>query len=84
MRILILSLPFHGIEEIGKAIKLKETFHTVVIRSTVLPGTNKKVSDIIAETSGKENNIAFSTVSGTVLSSLLMFFSNSNTLIFSK
>ena len=50
-------------EEIGKAIKHKETFHTVVIRSTVLPGTNEKVSDIIAEAAGKENNIAFSTVS---------------------
>jgi GDP-mannose 6-dehydrogenase len=50
-------------EEIAKGIKEKETFHVVVIRSTVLPGTNTKVSKIIGEVSGKNCNNSFSVVS---------------------
>ena len=54
---------FRVAEEIGRGIKEKEDFHVVVIRSTVLPGTNKKVSKIIEEASGKECDKSFATVS---------------------
>lgn len=50
-------------EEIGKGIKEKNEFHVVVIRSTVLPGTNLEVSRIIEKASGKTCNQAFSVVS---------------------
>lgn len=50
-------------EEIGKGIKSKKKFHVVVIRSTVLPGTNEKVSKIIEEISGKVCNQSFAVVS---------------------
>ncbi len=49
--------------EIGQAIKKKEAFHVVTIRSTVLPGTNQKVGEIIEQESGKQRNKAFTVVS---------------------
>ncbi len=49
--------------EIGEALRYKEGFFTVAIRSTVLPGTNKKVGEIIAEVSGKERDRDFTVVS---------------------
>lgn len=49
--------------EIGKALRSKDSFHIVAIRSTVLPGTNKKVSEIIAEASGKVMEKDFTVVS---------------------
>ena len=58
-----LSAIYRVSEEIGKGIKEKEGFHVVVIRSTVLPGTNEKVSKIIKEVSGKEINKEFAVVS---------------------
>ena len=48
-----LSVILKVAEEIGKGMRLKNTFHVVVIRSTVLPGTNEKISEIIRVTSGK-------------------------------
>ena len=50
-------------EQIGEALRQKTTFHIVVIRSTVFPGTNEKVGNIIAEKSGKELNKDFAVVS---------------------
>lgn len=50
-------------EEIGRGLREKESFHVVVIRSTVLPGTNKKVSELIEKVSGKKCNESFATVS---------------------
>ncbi|MBX7227650.1 MAG: UDP-glucose/GDP-mannose dehydrogenase family protein [Chitinophagales bacterium] len=50
-------------EQIGIAIKEKDEFHTVVIRSTVMPGTNEKLGEIIEQYSGKKRNMAFSVVS---------------------
>lgn len=58
-----LSYIYKTAEQIGVALKNKETFHTVVIRSTVLPGTNKKIGEIIAEYSGKKRGDSFSVVS---------------------
>lgn len=49
--------------QIGEALADKDEFHIIAIRSTVLPGTNKKVGEIIAEASGKERNKDFAIVS---------------------
>jgi GDP-mannose 6-dehydrogenase len=49
--------------EIGRAIREKKEFHVVAIRSTVSPGTNDKVVDIIEEASGKKHGERFSVVS---------------------
>lgn len=54
---------FKVAKEIGEALRDKNSFHTVVIRSTVLPGTNEKVGELIAEVSGKNRNDGFSVVS---------------------
>ena len=48
--------------EIGNALKNKNDFHIVVIRSTVLPGTNLKVGELIEEASGKVRNNDFAVV----------------------
>ncbi|WP_024335385.1 UDP-glucose dehydrogenase family protein [Desulfotignum balticum] len=50
-------------KQIGTALKQKNSHHIVVIRSTVLPGTNKKVGEIIEEQSNKKLNTDFSVVS---------------------
>lgn len=49
--------------QIGEAMKDKDEFHIVAIRSTVLPGTNQKVGEIITEASGKERGKNFTVVS---------------------
>ncbi len=58
-----LSYIYRTAEAIGEALKEKNSFHVVVIRSTVLPGTNKKLGEIIEQVSGKKRNQAFSVVS---------------------
>jgi GDP-mannose 6-dehydrogenase len=50
-------------EHIGTSIRGKNHFYTVLIRSTVFPGTNAKVTEIIWELSGKEPNREFAVVS---------------------
>lgn len=50
-------------KQIGEAMKDKDDFHIVAIRSTVLPGTNEKVGDIISEASGKKRGDDFTVVS---------------------
>jgi len=50
-------------EEIGKALKNKDQFYTVAIRSTVMPGTNKKLGEILEQHSGKINGKDFAVVS---------------------
>lgn len=50
-------------EQIGEALKEKSEFHVVVIRSTVLPGTNRKFGEIIEQFSGKKRGDSFSVVS---------------------
>ncbi len=50
-------------KQIGEVLKYKDSFHIIVIRSTVVPGTNQRVSEIISEISGKKVNIDFSVVS---------------------
>lgn len=58
-----LNYIYNVARQIGEALKDKDTFHIVAIRSTVLPGTNKKVGEIIAESSGKERGKDFTVVS---------------------
>lgn len=50
-------------EQIGESLIKKSSFHTIVIRSTVSPGTNKKVADIIEKISNKKKNYDFGIVS---------------------
>lgn len=51
-------------QDIGEALRSKNNFHLVVIRSTVLPGTAKSVMiPAIEETSGKRNGIDFAVCS---------------------
>lgn len=48
---------------IGRALKAKDAFHIVAIRSTVLPGTNQKVGEILEQESGKKRGVDFTVVS---------------------
>lgn len=50
-------------KQIAESIKDKSEFHIVVIRSTVLPGTNRKVGEIIEQVSGKHRNHGFTVIS---------------------
>lgn len=50
-------------EEIGEGLTHKEDFHIIVIRSTVPPGTNRKIGEIIEKSSGKSRNTDFAVVS---------------------
>lgn len=58
-----LSYIYRTAEGIGEALKEKDSFHIVVIRSTVLPGTNHKVGEIIAEYSQKTRGKDFTVIS---------------------
>jgi GDP-mannose 6-dehydrogenase len=58
-----LSFIYKTAEQIGKSLRDKNEFHTIVIRSTVLPGTNKKFGEIIEEHANKRRGEAFSVVS---------------------
>ena len=48
--------------QIGKSLNKKKTFHTISVRSTVMPGTQKKMISIIEEASGKKENVDFCVV----------------------
>lgn len=50
-------------ETIGNSLKNKTKFLTIAIRSTVMPGTNKKITKIIETTSGKKEGESFGVVS---------------------
>lgn len=58
-----LAYIFQVVKRIAKTVKKKDGFHTVVIRSTVKPGTLKACTEIMEDISGKENNKDFAMVS---------------------
>jgi GDP-mannose 6-dehydrogenase len=45
--------------QIGEVLKGKDSFHTLLIRSTVIPGTVAECTSIIEETSGKKHDVDF-------------------------
>ncbi len=53
----------HVAAQIGESLKDKNNFHTILIRSTVPPGTHSIVSEIIAQKSEKKMNTEFAVVS---------------------
>ena len=47
-------------EQLGAALKVKDEFHTIVIRSTVQPGTvEEKIEPILERMSGKKSGVDF-------------------------
>ncbi len=58
-----LKYVYHTAEQIGAALRHKPDFHIIVIRSTVFPGTNHKVGDIIKQKSGKQRNVNYTVIS---------------------
>lgn len=48
---------------IGLALRSKSKFHTVIIRSTVPPGTNEQITEMLEKVSGKRAGINFTVVS---------------------
>ncbi|MDI9412663.1 MAG: nucleotide sugar dehydrogenase [Bacillota bacterium] len=58
-----LSYILSASENIGKVLRAKSTFHIVVIRSTVPPGTNELISKIIESHSRKKAGVHFTVVS---------------------
>lgn len=58
-----LSYIFEVADHFGMALKEKQTFHVIAIRSTVLPGTAEEFVRIIEQNSGKKNNVDFAVVS---------------------
>ena len=57
-----LEFIFKVAENIARALKEKEAFHIIAIRSTVMPGTCDKFAAIIEKTSGKKRNTDFAIV----------------------
>jgi len=50
----------NSVYEIGEALRKKETYHLIVVKSTVLPGTTEKiVKPIIEKRSGKNCGVEF-------------------------
>lgn len=50
---------YHVMDEIGAGIKDKNTYHSIVIRSTVPPGTTEVSAGRVERASGKKNGFAF-------------------------
>ena len=53
---------FNVAERIGEALRLKDTFHIIAIRSTIMPGTCDKFADTVERVSGKTRNVDFALV----------------------
>jgi len=53
---------FNSIRQIAEGLKLKKGFHTIVIRSTVSPGSYQKIVDTTEKYSSKKAGIDFSVI----------------------
>jgi GDP-mannose 6-dehydrogenase len=53
---------FNVAERIGTALKQKDDFHIIALRSTVMPGSCDKIADILQKFSGKKRNEGFAVV----------------------
>jgi len=58
-----LSYIFKTAEEIGEALKAKSTHHVILIRSTSMPGTVDRYSEIVESKSGKKRKKDFDVAS---------------------
>lgn len=58
-----LTYLFQTAKQIAEGIKIKNNFHIIAIRSTVPPGTNEKIIEIIKDISSKYPNKNFAVVS---------------------
>ncbi|MDF0706870.1 nucleotide sugar dehydrogenase [Flagellimonas okinawensis] len=58
-----LAYIYQVVKQIAESIKGKDSFHTIVIRSTVKPGTLKTCTEIVEDISGKKVNEGFGMVS---------------------
>jgi len=50
---------FNVADQIGNALKNKNKFHIIAIRSTIMPGTCDKFAKIVETSSGKKRNVDF-------------------------
>lgn len=57
-----LDIVFEAVRQIGQALTQKNTFHTVLIRSTVLPGTNEKCYAMLQEAVDGHNSGGFAVI----------------------
>ena len=57
-----LQFIFKVAESIGEALKHKDAFHIIAIRSTIMPGTCDEVATIVEKISGKKRNAGFAIV----------------------
>lgn len=58
-----LAYIFRVCEQIAEQIREKDTFHSVVIRSTVIPGTIARCTELIEQVSGKKHGEGFGVAS---------------------
>lgn len=58
-----LSFVFSAVHNIASALKLKSEYHTIVVRSTVPPGTNERICSFIENETGKKAGVDFGVVS---------------------
>jgi GDP-mannose 6-dehydrogenase len=58
-----LAYIFGVVKQIAEVLKTKDSYHTIVIRSTVKVGTLKACKEIIEDISGKKHNVDFGVVS---------------------
>lgn len=57
-----LQFIFNVAVNIGEALRFKDAFHIIVIRSTILPGTCDKFADIVEKVSDKKRNEDFAII----------------------
>jgi UDPglucose 6-dehydrogenase len=81
-----LSIMKAGAESVGEALATKDGYHLVVVKSTVIPGTNEDtLAPIIAEASGKTESVDFDVASNPEFlreGTAVKDFQNPNKLVF--